>query len=66
MTPELLEISEWYSFLIKLILRIPENHFLTIYNGFISKTDKNNNQVINHISGLKMLKKDEILKVSKD
>ena len=40
---------------------------LTVYfNKFVSKKDENSNEIINHISGLSLLKSNEMLKVSKD
>ena len=64
-TEELTHISEWYTLLMKLVLKTPEA-LGVIYNKFMSKKDQNNNKVIEHVSGLKMLKSDEMLKISKD
>ena len=66
-TQELTEISEWYTLLIKMVIKVPDTTImLNIYNGFISKKDKKNNEIITHISGLKLIKSDQILKVTKD
>ena len=65
MTKELEEVLEWYTLIMKLVLKA--DGLLTVYfNKFVSKKDENSNEIINHISGLSLLKSNEMLKVSKD
>ena len=65
MTKELEEVLEWYTLIMKLVLKA-DGVLAVYFNKFVSKKDKTSNEIINHISGLSLLKSNEMLKVSKD
>lgn len=62
---ELNQILEWYTLYIKLVFK-SEGALTVLFNKFLSKKDKNTHEIIDHVSGIKLLKSDTILKVSKD